>query len=251
MGSSELRAVIFDVDGTLVDSERDGHRVAFNLAFAEFGLPYSWDEDLYGRLLDVTGGQRRLHRYLAEQGMPAAEREPLVPRLHVRKSELFFALALDGKVPARPGAVRLLDSLADAGVTVAVATTGSRSWVEPLLDKHFGLDRFTVVVTGDDTADRKPHPEAYVLALRLLGVEAGSAVAIEDSDNGVQSACGAGVPVLAVTNDYTAAQDLTAAAVVADGFGLPGAPASVAYDPRGLMTDGLVDLGTLRRIVSR
>ena len=250
MGPTELRAVIFDVDGTLVDSERDGHRVAFNLAFAEFGLPYRWDEELYGRLLDVTGGQRRLHGYLAGQGMSAAERQPLVPRLHGRKSELFFALALEGKVPARPGAVRLLDELAAAGITVAVATTGSRSWVEPLLDKHFGLGRFAVVVTGDDTTDRKPHPEAYVLALRQLGLGAGATVAIEDSDNGVQSACGAGVPVLAVTNDYTAGQDLTAAAGVADGFGMPGSPAAVSHDPDGLMADGLVDVATLRKIVA-
>src|SRR5882724_8748090 len=130
-----LGTVIFDVDGTLVDSERDGHRVAFNSAFAEFELPFRWDEETYGRLLGVTGGQRRLHGYLVEQGIDTADRDRLVPRVHARKTELFLALAAAGEVPARPGTLRLLDELAGAGVTVGIATTGSRSWVEPLLDR--------------------------------------------------------------------------------------------------------------------
>jgi HAD superfamily hydrolase (TIGR01509 family) len=197
----------------------------------------------------VTGGQRRLHGFLADQGMPAEERDPLVPRLHARKSEIFFSLALQGKVPARAGAVRLLDELAAARVTVAVATTGSRSWVEPLLDRHFGLARFAHVVTGEDVAQTKPHPEAYEIALRRLGIDAGEAVAIEDSDNGVRSARGAGVPVLAVTNDYTAGQALAGAAVIADGFGMPDAPAAVRHDPAGVMPGGVVDVATLRRVV--
>ena len=204
---SGLGAVIFDVDGTLVDSERDGHRVAFNRAFAEFDLPYRWDDETYGRLLAVTGGRRRLDGYLADQGVDAAERDGLVPRLHARKTELFVALIAAGEVPARPGTLRLLDELADAGVTVGVATTGSRSWVEPLLDRHFGLARFAAVVTGDDVSDAKPHPEAYLVALRRLAAGAETTVAVEDSDNGVLSARAAGLRVAAVTNDYTADQD--------------------------------------------
>lgn len=246
-----LRAVIFDVDGTLVDSERDGHRVAFNLAFEQFGLPYRWDVELYGRLLAVTGGQRRLHRYLADQGLGTDERERLVPRLHACKNELFAALTADGKVPARPGAVRLLDELAGAGVTVAVATTGSRRWVEPLLDRHFGLGRFAVVVTGDETAETKPDPEAYFLTMRLLAGGAEAMVAVEDSDNGVAAARGAGLTVLAVTNDYTATQALAGAALVVDGFGVPGRPVAARWDPAGALTDGLVDVATLRRIAAR
>lgn len=248
---SNLGTVIFDVDGTLVDSERDGHRVAFNLAFAESGLPYRWDEETYGRLLAITGGQRRLHRYLADQGLDATEREGLVPRLHARKTELFLALAAAGEVPARRGTLRLLDELAGAGVTVGVATTGSRSWVEPLLDRHFGLARFAAVVTGDDVSDRKPHPEAYLVALRLLAAEARTTVGVEDSDNGVRSARAAGLRVAAVTNDYTATQELRGAAVVLAGFGMPGTPAEVRHDPAGLVEEGLLDVAALRRIIAR
>ncbi len=248
--SSGLQAVIFDVDGTLVDSERDGHRVAFNLAFAEFGLPYSWDEELYGRLLKVTGGQHRIRGYLTEQGMDAAECEHLVPKLHDRKTQLFTGLIADGTVPVRPGVSRLLDELEAAGVTIAIATTGSRGWVEPLLERHFGLGRFAAVVTGDETTDRKPHPEAYLLALRLLSVDAAAAVAVEDSDNGVVAALAAGLPVLAVTNDYTVTQELAGAAVVLDGFGMAGSPAVARQDPAGLLTGDLVDVALLRKIAA-
>jgi HAD superfamily hydrolase (TIGR01509 family) len=244
-----LQAVIFDVDGTLADSERDGHRVAFNAAFAEFGLPYHWDEELYGRLLEVTGGQGRIAGYLAGEGVEEAERERLAPMLHARKTELFADLIAEGKVPARPGTARLLDELAAAGVTVAVATTGTRAWVEPLLDRHFGLARFAAVVTGDEVTDRKPHPEAYLLTLRLLGADAAASVAVEDSANGVVAARAAGMPVLAVTNDYTADQDLTDATLVVDRFGTPGDPAVALHDPAGLLTGGLVNVATLRGIV--
>ncbi len=245
-----LRTVIFDVDGTLVDSERDGHRVAFNQAFAEFGLPDRWDEETYGRLLAMTGGQRRLHTYLSERGVGTAERDDLVPRLHARKTELFVAMAEAGEVPARPGTLRLLDELAAAGVTVAVATTGTRAWVAPLLDRHFGLSRFATVVTGDDCPRRKPEPDAYLAALRALGAEPGTTVAVEDSDNGVQAARAANVPVAAVSNDYTATQELDGAAVVLDGFGTPERPAAVRRDTYGVLDGGVLTAAALDRLSS-
>ena len=245
-----LRTVIFDVDGTLVDSERDGHRVAFNQTFAEFSLADRWDEETYGRLLAITGGQRRLHAYLSERGVGTADREDLVPRLHARKTELFAAMAEAGEVPARPGTLRLLDEFAAAGVTVAVATTGSRAWVEPLLDRLFGLSRFAAVVTGDDCARRKPEPDAYLATLTALGAAPGTTVAIEDSDNGVLAARAAGLPVAAVSNDYTATQVLDGAAVVLDGFGTPEHPATVRRDSYGVLDGGVLTSAALDRLSS-
>ncbi|CAN5498963.1 HAD family hydrolase [soil metagenome] len=250
MNGNPLAAVIFDVDGTLVDSERDGHRVAFNQAFAELGLPDRWDVDVYGRLLEVAGGRRRIDTWLAERGMPEPERRDLVPRLHERKTELFRQLVSDGGIDARPGVDRLLDVLDAAGVTLAVATTGTRAWVAPLLDLLFGAGRFAVVVTGDDVPDRKPDPSAYLLALRELDVDGHGVVAVEDSQNGLLSANAAALTCVVVVNDYTADHDLAGAALVLDGFGDPERPAPVLADPHGVATDGVLDAATLQRLIT-
>jgi len=231
-----------------VDSERDGHRVAFNQAFEEFGRPDRWDEDLYGQLLDVTGGKRRLHAWLARQGMPEHERDELVPRLHARKNEIFTQLAIDGKVPVRPGVGRLLDELGDEGARLAVATTGSRDWVEPLLARQFGAGRFEVMVTADEAAERKPDPQAYDLVLEKLGLAPAEAVAVEDAAPGLAAAKAAGLACVVVVNDYTAGHDLSAADLVLDSFGEVDAPAGVLADPHHLDPPGRLDAATLRRL---
>jgi HAD superfamily hydrolase (TIGR01509 family) len=233
-------AVMFDVDGTLVDSERDGHRVAFNSAFEELGLEDRWSVEEYGELLSTTGGQSRLRRHFSGRGMPAAEQDALVPRLHARKTELFVELVLGGAVPARPGAQRLLDELEAAGARLAVATTGTAAWVRPLLDRHFGLDRFETVVTGDEVAATKPDPEVYRLAMSRLGVGTSGAVAVEDSVMGLAAARAAGVRCAVVVNDYTRTHDLSGADLVVDGYAQPGVAATVLSDPHRLRpVDGL------------
>ncbi|HEV2811237.1 MAG TPA: HAD-IA family hydrolase [Acidimicrobiales bacterium] len=213
-----MDAVIFDVDGTLVDSERDGHRVAFNLAFEEHGLPYRWDVLPYGQLLETTGGQQRLHRYLEGEGMSQEARDELVPRLHARKNELFRELVAGGRVAARPGVEKLLEELEGAAVRLAVATTGSRAWVAPLLDRLFGADRFFPVITGDDVEVRKPDPSAYLQALALLNLDPSTALAMEDSANGLIAAQAAGLTCVVVVNDYTSDHTLDGAALVVDTF---------------------------------
>jgi HAD superfamily hydrolase (TIGR01509 family) len=238
-GSARV-AVMFDVDGTLVDSERDGHRVAFNSAFEELGLDDRWSVEEYGELLSTTGGQSRLRRYLSGRGMAAAEQDALVPRLHARKTELFVELVLGGAVPARPGAQHLLDELEAAGARLAVATTGTAAWVRPLLDRHFGLDRFETVVTGDEVAATKPDPEVYRLAMSRLGVGTSGAVAVEDSVMGLAAARAAGVRCAVVVNDYTRTHDLSGADLVVDGYAQPGVAATVLSDPHRLRpVDGL------------
>lgn len=244
-----LEAAVFDVDGTLVDSERHGHRVAFNLAFEEFGLADRWDEELYGTLLLTTGGQRRLHAYFVGQDWPQAERDDLIPRLHRRKTEILSEMIDRGRIQSRPGVGRLLADLENAGVTLAVATTGSRRWVERLLDSLFGLERFSVVVTGDDVSHRKPHPDAYTRALSELGRPPQAVVAIEDSANGLAAARAAGLTCLVVVNGYTADQDLHEADLVVDSFGRDGEPGAVIYDPHQLGVTGPVRAATLDQLL--
>jgi HAD superfamily hydrolase (TIGR01509 family) len=243
-----LEALVFDVDGTLVDSERDGHRVAFNRAFEEAGLSDHWEVERYGDLLAVTGGERRINAYFEEQGMPEDEREELAGRLHVRKTEIFTEMASRGEIEPRPGVGELLDELEDAGVRLAVATTGTRTWVEPLLDRLFGIERFEVVVTSDEAPERKPDPSAFHLTLERLGLRASAAPAVEDSANGLRAAKSAGLPCVIVVNDYTREQDFHDADLVLDGFGRPDAPVSVLADPHGLDPPGRLDVGTLRRL---
>ncbi|HEY0279392.1 MAG TPA: HAD-IA family hydrolase [Solirubrobacterales bacterium] len=217
--SADAWAAIFDVDGTLVDSERDGHRVAFNRAFASADLPYRWDAETYGELLEITGGRRRLNHYLREQGVAAAAARDLARRLHRDKTEIFVAMVRAGEVEPRPGVENLLGELAACGARLAVATTGSPDWVHALLVGRFGSVDFEVVVTRREAPGLKPKPDAYLLALRRLGLSAAEAVAIEDSRNGLMAATRAGLPCAVVTNDYTAGQAFDDAASVAVDFG--------------------------------
>jgi HAD superfamily hydrolase (TIGR01509 family) len=246
-----LQAVIFDVDGTLVDSERHGHRVAFNKAFAAFDLPYEWDEELYGELLHTTGGQRRIDGYLAAQGVAEADRSTLAPALHKRKTEILEAMVDEGAIEVRPGAARLLEELAAEGVTLAVGTTGSRRWVDRLLRRMLPSVSWDVVVGGDDVTNRKPDPEVFTTALDKLGLDAGGgAIVIEDSGEGLEASRAAGLPCVVVVNGYTAGHDLAGADLVVDGFGEPGAPAQVVADPRQTGCDGILTAALLRTLLA-
>lgn len=245
-----LRAVIFDVDGTLVDSERHGHRVAFNRAFEAFDLPYRWDAELYGELLHTTGGQRRIDGYLAAQGVPEADRAELAPALHRRKTEILEQMVDGGAIEVRPGAARLLEELAAEGVSLAVGTTGSRRWVERLLRRMLPQVSWDVIVAGDDVAQRKPDPEVFTTVLDQLGLDSPhAAVVVEDSAEGLQAARAAGLRCAVVVNGYTADHDLGGADVVLDGFGQPGEPAEVVADPLGTGCAGILDSALLRKLV--
>jgi HAD superfamily hydrolase (TIGR01509 family) len=216
-----LRAVIFDVDGTLADTERDGHRPAFNAAFAEHGLDVEWGVAEYGRLLAVTGGRRRIAADLRARGLGEDAADEVAARVHRTKTAMFRACVASGAVVARPGLPELVADLAAAGIRLAVATTGRRSWVEPLLDGLLGGYPVEVVVTGDDVAELKPDPEVYLRALAGLGLRAAEALAVEDSAVGLRAAAAAGLATVVVTNGYTADQDFAGAAAVLPGFDGP------------------------------
>ncbi|WP_099247219.1 HAD-IA family hydrolase [Mycobacterium sp. shizuoka-1] len=215
-----LEAVIFDVDGTIADTERDGHRLAFNAAFAQHGLDVFWDADRYGRLLRITGGRRRIAADLLARGYgEAADR--LATAVHETKTALFRDSILNGDIDARPGLLDLIWGLHCADIRIAIATTGRRSWVEPLVRQLIGDGVVEVMITGEDVTRLKPDPEAYQRALHELGLRPQSAMAVEDSEVGLKAASGAGLATVIVTTDYTAHQDFTGAAAVLPGYDGP------------------------------
>lgn len=203
-----LAAILWDVDGTLAETERDGHRVAFNKAFAAHGLPWRWDERRYGELLAVTGGRERLLHDMASQAeapREAAEQWALATSLHRAKNGFYAGLVGGAGLPLRPGVRELLDDCARAKLRMGIVTTTSRSNVEALLGAHLGggwRAWFEVVVTGEDVARKKPDPEAYALALAKLQIHPGEALAIEDSPAGLHAAASAGVPVVLTRSHY-------------------------------------------------
>lgn len=243
-----LDAVIFDLDGTLVDSERDGHRVAFNRAFEDLGLPDRWEPAYYGELLHTTGGLRRIDQHLAARGMPAAEREQLVPQLHARKTEVFREMITQGVMQARPGVHRFLDDLARDGLRLAVATTGTKAGVVPLVTGLFGADCFEVLITRDEAPTLKPDPMAYLKALDALKLPADNAIAVEDSRNGVMAAVGAALRCVVVVNGYTSDHDLSGADLILDGFGDAEEPAHVVADPHHIAPSSVLGPAELRRL---
>jgi HAD superfamily hydrolase (TIGR01509 family) len=221
------RALIWDVDGTVAETERDGHRVAFNLAFESFGIAWRWDVATYGALLHVTGGRERL-LYCMEARVdapPTAEaREALAQQIHQRKNQIYAQLVAAGGIDARPGVRRLMDECVRECVAMAIATTTSRSNVEALFSSLFGANwrqRFAAVVCAEDAPAKKPDPQAYHVALQRLGVAPGEAFALEDSPNGLHAARAAGIPCGITRSAYFADAVFDGAAWVRDDLERP------------------------------
>ena len=248
-----LKALIFDVDGTLADTERDGHRVAFNRAFAEAGLDWHWSESLYGELLRIGGGKERLRYFIQHHLAPAGRPDnpdAFIAELHRHKNRHFAELVATGAISLRPGVMRLLREARDEGVRLAIATTASAENVQALLVGSGGPELpgwFEVVAAGDVVRAKKPAPDIYLYVLRRLGLGAEECLAIEDSDNGVAACFGAGIRSVVVTvNAYTRDQDFPAVSLVVDHLGEPERPAQALQGALGGV--GHVDMALLRRL---
>ena len=240
--------LLWDVDGTLAETEHDGHLVAFNQAFEALGVPWRWSEARYAELLAVTGGRERLlHDLRSHPWAPldADERLALAERVHALKNARYARIVAEGRIPLRPGVRELLDDCAQAGVAMAIVTTTSRANLHALLAAHLGSQwqaRFATVVCGEDVARKKPDPQAYALALGALRLAAHDTLAIEDAPAGVAAARAAGIPVVVTRSRYfaTAAVD----AVLAAG---PSLGSGRGWEPAAAATEGRINLPQLTR----
>jgi len=230
---SILKSLIFDVDGTLSDTERDGHRVAFNQAFKDEGLDWHWDIDIYGELLEVTGGKERI-RHFIENYQPAFDIPPdldsFILNLHKIKTRHFVTLLKSGAIPLRPGVERLLNEARAEGLRLAIATTTTPENITALLTATLGessIGWFDVIAAGDVVAHKKPAPDIYLYALQHMGLNAADCIAFEDSENGLLSSLGAGLKTIVTTNAYTRQQNFDGAIVVLEQLGEPGSETCV------------------------
>lgn len=223
-----LQALIFDVDGTLANTERDGHRVAFNQAFADAGLGWHWSVEEYGQLLAIAGGKERIRHYIQQHcphWQPPQDLQGFAAELHAAKNRHYQALLAQGVIPLRPGVARLLQEAKAEGIRLAIATTSDLPNVITLLEQTLGpksLQWFESIAAGDMVAAKKPAPDIYHYALKQLALDATNCLVFEDSQVGCQAACAAGCSPIITVNDYTQHQDFSGALLIINDLDTPG-----------------------------
>ncbi|RRQ20662.1 HAD-IA family hydrolase [Thiohalobacter thiocyanaticus] len=251
---TELQALLFDVDGTLAETE-EVHREAFNAAFAEAGLDWHWDEATYGDLLSVTGGRERIRFFLEKYRPPfepPADLDGYIAGLHQAKTRIYTERVAGGGLPLRPGVRRLLEEARAAGLRLAIATTTTPDNVIALLRASLAPDAedwFELIAAGGIVPSKKPAPDIYHHTLDAMGLAPQACLALEDSHNGLLSARAAAIPTLITVSHYTRDQDFSGAALVVDQLGEPGAPCRVLAGEAGATE--YVDVALLREIHRR
>lgn len=244
-------ALLWDVDGTLAETELEGHRVAFNRAFEEAALPWRWEVADYLDLLRISGGRERIAAFLQQKEgeRPSGER---VEALQTSKQRHYRSLISEGEIQLRPGVRRLMEAAAAAGWVQGIVTTSGRSAVQSLLERQLPhhAQLFQFWICGDDVARKKPDPEAYRAALAQLDRPAGEVLAIEDSGNGYRAARAAGLRVLitrSASSTHEPLDEFAEAAAVVDGLGEAICPCGVLCGPA--CPEGLVTLSYLQRLL--
>jgi len=220
----KLKALIFDVDGTLADTE-EAHRRAFNDAFQDHGLDWNWSKPKYAHLLLTTGGKERLAAHIASLPLATGERSALrarIPDIHRSKTVHYTCMVNAGLVPLREGVARLIAEAAGTGVQLGIASTTTRANIDALLRNNLGpdaIDLFSVIGAGDQVECKKPAPDIYRLVLRKLARFSGDCVAIEDSPTGLAAAQAAGLFTVVTPSYWTRTADFSAADMVLPSLG--------------------------------
>ena len=250
-----LKAVFFDQDGVIIDTERDGHRVSFNETFEEFGYNFEWGVDEYHDLLQISGGKERMKHYLQTKGFgkPVAPEEvdDLIARMHKRKTALFIEMVESGRLPLRPGIHRFMREAMAAGLKLGVCTTSNEKAANAIAYQVLQDVTFDVVLAGDVVEKKKPAPDIYNLALEKTGLRPEDCFVVEDSRNGVLAGKAAGMRVLATTNVYTEKEDLSPADVIVGCLGDPaGEKAVLRKGPAEVVRDGVVHVEAIVRAFS-
>ncbi len=249
---AKLKCILWDVDGTLADTERDGHRAAFNMAFEEAGLERRWDVSTYGALLAVTGGKERMRFDIDRGGMPDMPYETIAA-LHARKTIHYQSLIAEGRIPLRSGVRRLLEEAFAQGITLGISTTTTPTALDALIEHSLGrewFERFAVLAAGDIVPAKKPAPDIYLYALEQMGVSPEHTLALEDSSNGWRSAHAAGLKCVVTVNGYTSGHDFTGADLVVSELGeSDGKAVEVLQDLHGLSAIHHVELAHLQAIL--
>jgi HAD superfamily hydrolase (TIGR01509 family) len=247
-------ALIFDCDGVLADTERDGHRPAFNETFAEVGVPVQWSPEDYAEKLTIGGGKERMASLLTPEfvranGLPQDPegQKELLADWHKRKTARYKEMVRAGRLPGRPGIARVVSEAIGAGWTLAVASTSAEESVRAVLEHAVGADHAAQfsVFAGDIVPAKKPDPAIYELAIGELGLERGDAIVIEDSRNGLLAAVSAGLRCVVTLSSYTAEEDMSEAVLVVTSLGDPGEPAVVLANRGGATPGELVTLADL------
>lgn len=217
---TEVKALIFDVDGTLAETERDGHRIAFNRAFSEADLNWYWSESLYGELLEISGGKERIRYYLQQYHPDIKENlETLIPQLHQAKTTHYRDLLSSGEIKLRPGVKRLIEKAYQEGIRLAIATTSALPNALALLEKHLNPQWFEVIAAGDIVPNKKPAPDIYNYVLEKMNLKPEECLVFEDSFHGLQAASQANLKTVITVHDYTKNQDFSLASLVLNHLG--------------------------------
>lgn len=223
--SASIQAILWDMDGVLADTERDGHRVAFNQAFEENGFTDTvWDVDLYGRLLETGGGKERMTAYWNEKGeWPFGEenRQDKVKELHLRKTDIFMDMIRQNQIPLRPGVARVVDAAIAADIRLAVCSTSNVDAVTNLVNTLLGAKRakYFSIFAGDMVANKKPAPDVYNMAVDEMQLDKDRCIIVEDSSIGFQAAKAAGICCIVTKSSYTKGEDFTGANLIVDELG--------------------------------